>query len=369
MRMARLACIAALVALVVGSSASALDLLAANLPDALVGTPYSFQLPAEEGCPPSYKFSYSSGRLPQGIEIKPNGLLTGTPTEVGTFDFWGNLADGCGTQQSQMEYALVVAPLLVVTTPALSPVRVGAPYSVNLTATGGGTQAWAVKQGALPAGLTLSSTGSLSGTPRATGSFTFTVAVSDAKRIGTKELTLVVTTPLALALPASSPAEVGVAYTLTPTISGGATPFVWSVSAGALPAGLTLDAASGTVSGVPSTSGSFQIALSAASADGASAETGTRLSVAPHLAVATTRLASANVNRAYASRLAKSGGVGPVTWRIAAGKLPAGLRLAPATGAISGKASRSGTFRFQVQTTDSLGATATRRLTLVVKAT
>ncbi len=367
MRVARLACVAALLALVVGSTAAALDLLAARLPDALVGTPYSFQLQGEEGCPPSYKFTFSSGRLPQGLELKLNGLLTGTPTEAGTFDFFGNLADNCGSNQSQMEYTLIVAPQLVVTTSSLAPTRVGTPYSVRLTAAGGGTQAWSVRDGALPAGLALSSDGLLSGTSSAVGTFTFTIGVSDAARIGTKQFTLIVTAPLTLALPAPTPGEVGLPYSLVPSVSGGAPPFTWSLASGSLPAGLALDPSTGAIAGVPRTAGSFTLALSTSSGDGATASVGIRLSIARHLAVVTTRLAPATSGRAYASRVTSRGGVGPVTWRISSGKLPAGLRIAPATGAISGKTSAVGTFRLVVKATDSLGATATRRVSLVVK--
>ena len=368
MRVARIACVAALVALVVGSSAAALDLLADRLPDALVGTPYSFQLRGEEGCPPSYKFTFSSGRLPQGLEIKLNGLLTGTPTEAGTFDFFGNLADNCGSKQSQMEYKLIVAPQLVVTTSTLAPTRVGAPFSVQMTAAGGGTQAWSIRDGALPAGLTLSSGGLLSGIPSSVGPSTFTIGVSDAARIGTKQFTLIVTAPLTLALPTAARGEVGLPYSVAPATSGGAAPFSWSLSSGSLPAGLALDSATGAVSGVPRTAGSFAIALSASSADGATASIDIRLSIAPHLAVATTRLASASTGRAYKGRVASRGGVGAVVWQLSSGKLPSGLRLAPATGLISGRSSRAGTFRFVVKGTDSLGATATRRLALVVTA-
>lgn len=88
------------------------------------------------------------------------------------------------------------------------------------------------------------------------------------------------------------------------------------------------------------------------------------------LAVSTGSLPAARTGRAYAATLRATGGRTPYTWRTTAGSLPAGLRLDPKTGKISGTPRRAGTATFTFQVTDSTPArklTAARKLTLTVR--
>ena len=118
--------------------------------------------------------------------------------------------------------------------------------------------------GALPAGLTLASTGAISGTPTAGGSFTFTTSATDADGFsGSRSYTLSVAAPTITLSPASLPnGTAGTAYSQTLIASGGTGPYTYAVTAGALPAGLTLGT-SGTISGAPSASGSFTVTVTA----------------------------------------------------------------------------------------------------------
>jgi hypothetical protein len=360
---ARVAVVLAVVAAIGGSPAAAIELVPAKLPDALVGSPYSFQLAGEDGCPASYHFTFSSGRLPPGLTIADKGLINGTPTEAGTFQFYVDLRDECvGDSHTQRQYTMIVAPRLVVTTTALAPARLGALYSVQLTAVGGGTS---VSDGALPAGLTLSSSGLLSGTPTTAGSFTFTVKVADPARSGTQQLTLVVAAPLSVSPPTASVGEVGVSYSAAPTVSGGAPPLVWSVTSGMLPAGLALNGSTGAISGAPRVAGVFQLTVSASSGDGANASVDVALRIAARLVVGTRRLPAAHVGSSYSTRLTTRGGVAPVRWTLARGTLPAGLRLST-TGKLAGKPMTSGSATIVVKATDRLGVAAIKRLVLTV---
>ena len=143
-----------------------------------------------------------------------------------------------------------------VTTSSLPNGVVGAPYpSTQLTASGGATPyTWSVTAGSLPTGLApLSSTGVISGTPSATGTFQFTVQVKDS--VGnTNTAALAITVNASLQVTTSSvPTDVdaGVPYTSTTlTATGGTTPYTWTVSSGSLPTGLTLSSA-GVISGTP----------------------------------------------------------------------------------------------------------------------
>src|SRR5262249_41710330 len=154
-----------------------------------VGEPFEFQFTADEGCQP-YHFHYKAGSVP-GLTIAENGVMSGTPTTAGTFQFWVEVTEGvpggAGTspQPPQGGHSVTLPPRIEITT-ALAGSKVGAPFNAVITAIGGGTFQWQVTQGSLPPGLTLSrDTGSLTGVPSSVGTYLFTVMVSDAKRKAT----------------------------------------------------------------------------------------------------------------------------------------------------------------------------------------
>ncbi len=104
----------------------------------------------------------------------------------------------------------------------------------------GGTSpfTWSVSTGALPPGLTLgASTGLLSGTPTTAGSYAFTVKVTDSGGLSaTEAVTLAVIAGPSLSFPAPPAGWTNTVYSNTLTVSGGTSPFAWSVSSGS-PAG------------------------------------------------------------------------------------------------------------------------------------
>jgi large repetitive protein len=373
MRAVRIVVLAAVLSVVVVSRAAALDINAeVSMPDALVGTPYSFQFTADEGCLP-YNFAFKAGHLPAGLHVEQNGLLTGTPTEAGRFYFWIEVTDGvpggaCHSDTpSQGDFTLIVSPQVVITAASLPGAKVGNAYNTAITATGGGSLAWTVTTGSLPPGLSLNrDTGQLSGTPNAVGSFPFTVQVGDDKRKATQQYTFVVAAPLAVA-PAKLPAgEVGAAYTAAVTSSGGIGPFSWN---GTAPAGLALDPAKGVISGTPKSAGSFSVPLKITDSDGQTVDTTVTFSIAARLAITTTKAPAATVGKAYRFRLASRGGVGSRKWAVARGKLPRGLRLDPKTATVSGIPRAAGRYPIIFKLSDALGVASTRTLTLVVRAT
>jgi uncharacterized protein YhjY with autotransporter beta-barrel domain len=135
----------------------------------------------------------------------------------------------------------------------------GVAYSQTIAAAGGATPyTFTLVSGALPAGMTFSPSGVLAGTPQAGGTFNFTLRVTDAAaQTADQSYQLVVDAPAITLAPASLPGgTVGLAYAQNLTASGGTAPYTFAVTAGALPAGLTLDSA-GALSGTPTTAGSF----------------------------------------------------------------------------------------------------------------
>src|SRR5690606_9081638 len=138
-------------------------------------------------------------------------------------------------------------------------------YSETISASGGtAPYSYAVTAGALPPGLTLASSGILSGTPTTAGSYTFTVTATDAPgRTAARTYTLTISAPVIVLSPATLPGTAaGAAYSQTVSASGGGAPYTYAITAGALPPGLTLDA-SGTLSGTATMTGTFNFVVTA----------------------------------------------------------------------------------------------------------
>lgn len=175
-----------------------IEVAATTLPVATQGRSYAAQLVATGG-DGTYAWDVQSGALPSGMELTSGGALTGTPGNAGTFTFTARVTDGADRVATR-SLSLTVEPAPTIQTTALPPGDVGVAYSMQLVATGGtGAYAWSVSSGSLPAGLTLSSSGLISGTPTALGSSTFTVRVADqAGKTHTRQFTIVIATTTTL---------------------------------------------------------------------------------------------------------------------------------------------------------------------------
>ncbi|MEK6304375.1 MAG: putative Ig domain-containing protein [Acidobacteriota bacterium] len=233
---------------------------------AVQGSPFTFQLTVAGGTPP-FTWSVASGTLPAGLGLNPTtGAVTGTPTALGDFAVSFKATDAQSRSAQKLITITVGPPVLTITTGAIPAAQKGAAFTFQLAAAGGKPPyKWALTTGALPAGLLLSgTTGVIAGTPLAVGGFGFTVDVTDSDSHSfRKALSLTVTPPpLSLSTAASVDAMKGTAFNYQPTAAGGTPPYAWSISAGALPAGLILNANSGTLSGTPSQIGTFSFTLS-----------------------------------------------------------------------------------------------------------
>ena len=161
-------------------------------------------------------------------------------------------------------------------------------------------------------------------------------------------------TPLSITTSSLSSATAGSSYTATLSASGGTPPYTWSLASGQLPPGLTLSA-SGVISGIPITSGSFSFTPQAKDVAGNLATRPETIQVAPGvspISSTTGSLPGATVGTAYQATLAASGGTPPYTWSVVSGQLPSGLTLS-INGVISGTPNASGTFSFMAQVKDS----------------
>lgn len=145
-----------------------------------VGTFYSDTLQAAGGEPP-YAWSVAAGSLPDGLSLNPaTGVISGTSYSVGTSVVTFQVMDS-RSHTTVKVFPVAIDEPLAITTAALAPAALNSAYSQTLTATGGATPYhWTVISGSLPAGLTLGTTGIISGTPTAGGFFNLTVQVTDA---------------------------------------------------------------------------------------------------------------------------------------------------------------------------------------------
>ena len=353
----------------------------ATLPSASVGTPYS-QTFWGSGGTAGYTFSMTAGSLPAGMTLSTGGVLSGTPTAGGTFNFTVTALDsstGTGPYSGSRAYAFTVnAPSIFITPTSLPNGTAGTAYSQTVVASGGTSgYTYTVDSGALPSGLSLSSGGILSGTPTASGSFSFTVKARDSSTgtgpyEGTRAYSLNVSSATLSLSPASGAlsAAVGTAFSQSFTAAGGIAPYSYSINitSGTMPAGLSFNSATGTLSGTPTTAGGVSFTVTATDSTGGSPATVSSnyslTTTAPTISVNPLSLPNATAGAAYSQTFAASGGNGTYTYAVTAGSLPTGLTLAG--GAVSGTPTAAGTFNFTVTATDGNTFTGSRAYTLTV---
>lgn len=326
--------------------------------------------------------TWSAAGLPaDGLSLSSAGLLSGTPTTTGTLTFTLTVRDssaaGAMTSTSGSLTLTInkpAAPTINTTQAQVSAATVGTPYAFTFNASGTGALTWSAA--GLPAdGLALdASTGVVSGTPTSPQSVAMTLTVSDSFGQSSSATGFTITVnpaPLAITTTSLPGGTIGTAYSQSIAVTGGTTPYTWSVSSGSLPAGLTLDTSTGAISGTPTSaavSSSFTISVTDSSSPQMSATQ--NLSIPIGLVITTTSLPDGAVNTAYSTTtVVAEGGTLPYAWSISAGTLPAGLVLSPSTGAISGTVAGNATnetFTVKVQDSSATKQTQTQSLTIAI---
>jgi Putative Ig domain len=256
---------------IVASTALAIT-TSATLPAGTQGGEYSQTL-AGSGGTAGYTWTVTSGSLPGGISLSSAGLLSGTPTTPSNSSFTVRLADSGGlTSSLAMTLQIQASPIVIQNAATLPDAVIGIDIGQSFTATGGtAPYVWTVATGNLPAGITLGSSGALTGKPTVTGTSTFTVRVTDAGNLTlTKAMTL--TVQATLGLPVVTPpnfANTTVGATFSHTLSASFYPKSFTVSG--LPVGLILDTTKRIIQGKATTSGTFIVRISATNAKGTGA--------------------------------------------------------------------------------------------------
>jgi hypothetical protein len=242
-----------------------------TLPDGAQGSGYPGTINVGGGIAP-FTLQLTSGTLPPGISLLNNPpnfgtfQLSGIPTQLGTFSFTVKVQDSFNPpEQVTKDYSIRVNPLLAATTPTLPAGVVSLPYSFHFTATGGLLPlTWTLGNcpgGPCPAAAGMifdPSTGTLTGPPTEMFHNSLTVIVGDASAPPQQVLLnpiLVVVGQLKLTTSSLPLVATNVPLSATLGVDGGISPYTWSVSSGALPAGLTLSPSTGQISGTPTQQG------------------------------------------------------------------------------------------------------------------
>ena len=247
---------------------------------------------------------------------------------------------------------------------------VGTPYSQTISATGIHPPfIFSVSSGALPAGLTLdSATGVISGTPTSSAPTLFTLTATDANGCtATRSHSITPLCPTISITPSSlTKGTVGTSFSRTLAASGGTAPYgSWTVTSGSLPAGLTLNASTGVISGTPTAAASPATSFTVRVSDtyGCLGTQSVSLQICPVITLSTTSPAAGTVGTAYSHTVTASGGAAPYTFAITSGTLPSGLSLSSSTGVISGTPTQAVSRSVTVRATDANGCTGTRSYT------
>ena len=182
-----------------GPGGSGFSITTTALPLGVINRAYSFQLQVSGGGTAAWVIT--SGSLPAGMTLASNGILSGTPTEIGVFSIVADATSGGSTATGAIN--LEIANALALPTTSLPNGFVGNAYSQNLVATGGiPGYTWALQSGTPPPGLSITDAGpgnaTFGGTPATAGRFTFTVSVTDAGNAAVAPATITVTLSLAI---------------------------------------------------------------------------------------------------------------------------------------------------------------------------
>lgn len=329
-----------------------------SLPAGATGVTYQAAISAKEGTAPYSDWVVSSGTLPAGLSLDAaTGIISGIPTIPGAYSFKVQVKDSTGNQSPAVQLSIAIGSSPIIITSALPMASIHQPYLFALGASGGTTPypLWVVTSGTLPAGLTLGINGTIVGTPTTAGIFNFAVSVKDSSgifsppkvfSINVHSQQLIITNPPVLPETAKG-AEVIYEF----LSSGGTAPYTWSLTGGAVPAGMVLNPATGSIGGAPERSGIFNFTLTVRDSQAKTASQSFTLTVTGAKITTSPVLPTGELSDDYTLTLSTSSSTTTYVWTLASGTLPPGLTLF-SNGVISGKPLFPGTTTFSVRATE-----------------
>lgn len=221
---------------------------------------------------PAPTFEVSAGALPDGLALSASGLLTGTlePGVSSAFTVTASndvAPDAVGASHT---ITATASPVFTADAPPAA-LATGVAFSYQFAASGYPAPVFSVADGDLPTGLELTPGGLLSGTPTVVGEYSFTVRANNST--GTADAAIAISVGTAPAVSASAGARptaatVGSPYSFTVPATGTG-PLRFAVTSSALPAGLSLNATTGVISGTPTQSVTSRFVVTVSSPFGA----------------------------------------------------------------------------------------------------
>jgi YD repeat-containing protein len=321
------------------------------------GTAFNFSITATNS-----PTTFSATGLPPGLVLNGiTGLISGSPSAGGTFTVTISATNPFGTSSTTLVLVVIPGALTPTVTNLAIPVATfGSPFSYSITATNTPTTFSAT---GLPPGLVLNgSTGLISGSPSASGTFSVTVFATNSSGTGATTFTLTVNqAPPAITSAPTAAATFGTAFSYSITAAN----LPATYSATGLPSGLFVNVVTGLISGVPNAAGTFTVAISATNSFGTGSAT-LLLTVNEQGApvITSAPAASATIGTAFSYSITATSTGLAVTYKATG--LPAGLVVNPATGLISGIPMAAGFFNVTIYATNSAGVTGSSTLTLTV---
>ncbi|MBQ7544552.1 MAG: putative Ig domain-containing protein [Synergistaceae bacterium] len=299
-----------------------------DVADGTNGQSYSATLTAAGKTPMTW--TIADGSLPGGLTLDSStGTISGTISEAGAFTFTAQAKNSYGVSRKVLTllvpFSSTREPSIVVE--ALPDAFVGSPYGVQLRSTGTSPVLWDLPTGStLPDGLTLSTTGYLSGTPTTTGNPSFTVQAKNDEATTTATFTLKISASPTAARPSITteiidPATKDAPYTCQ-LMAYGTPPFEWTVK-GKMPVGLSISS-TGLITGSSGKTGIKKLTLTVSNDYGQETK---KLSITTHIlpSITTESLKDAVVNKKYSASIKKKS-TKPSTWTLE-GTLPQGITL------------------------------------------
>ena len=336
---------------------------ALKLANIVAGVNAQIPLPVDGGSGP-YRWSVVAGStLPPGLTLSTAGVLSGSPSDAGDFQFTAAVTDAA-SNAANLQFTLQIDAIQILTPQVLPPTPVGQPFSLQLDAVSAAPgYIWTQQNFCQLDGLMLTPAGLLSGTPVSAAYVFCGIAVTDAQgHQASSSFSFYVvgaSQPPSLSIrgPISGNASVGSFFSVPLSIFG-VMPYSLATAAGSdLPPGLALSAT--TLSGYPTKAGAYAFQISVTDALGATASTRAYVTVSPIHIVST--LPHGVYDQPYSYQLRTLEKQQSPLWTVApTDRIPAGLKLTP-DGLLTGIPAETGPFIFTVRTNETVA-----KVTLVI---
>jgi hypothetical protein len=313
--------------------------------------PFTYQVDA--GGQPA---SYTTTSLPPGLSLDPSsGLISGTPTQSGTFSSTISAINAGGTGTAVFSFTISEPPSPAVSSALDVTATNGLPFYYQIA---GSAYPTAFTAGPLPAGLVfVQSSGLISGTPTQSGTYEVAISVANPSGTDSETLALTVITPPPPAITSSLNVTGTNTFPFQYQIAG--TNFPTTFQASGLPPGLSADS-TGLISGTPTKSGTFAGSIGAANSGGGDTEPFTVTILITPPVITSPLSATATNGKPFSYQI--TAGNNPVAFGAV---LQPGLAVNTSTGLISGTPVQSGTFPVTISASNS-GGVGSAMLSLTV---